>query len=52
MPPGHSCVANSHDEQRKGVGAGDEQAVVPDQHHDHDGDGCADDVVDECKILH
>ena len=29
VPPGHSWVANPHDEQRKGVGAGDEHAVEP-----------------------
>ena len=27
--PGHPWIANPHDNERKGVGAGDEQAIVP-----------------------
>ena len=40
-PPAHPWIANPHDDQRKDIGAGDEQAVVPaKQHDDGGGDDC------------
>ena len=53
-PPAHPWIANPHDDQRKNVGAGDEQAVVPAKQHGDGGGGGVDDeqgVVPVAKMV-